>query len=1134
MIETYVSTAAQVFAGNVNLEAAANWIVKHENEPDIDQMPLVHVSSETPEAPKTSITQEEVKQEEQELREHCKKIEEDKQTEKEREKAIMGKKVKKKTRSGQKEKQGPSTSPRTVSQQGTSNVETPDDGVAGIKDRGLCSHLDRGINLEKLSAKLRSSESLKCEDCRGSVVDRRAKKGKGKHGKKGGTNSKPESKAIWICLECGHFSCGGVGLPTTPQSHAVRHAKQNHHPLVLHYENHQQLWCFPCNKLIPAEKSEDNKHKEVLNEVVKLLKGRPGEGSTLDVEDVWFGSGSVTTAIKSDYSASIGADGKAGYSIRGLVNLGNTCFFNSIMQNLLAITSLRDYFFKLDESVGSLTAALRKLFLETMGEAGLKSVINPRSLFGSLCTKAPQFRGYQQHDSHELLRCLLDGLSTEELSARKHAKSPQASIADPTFVDIIFGGRLSSTVSCLECGHSSTIYEPFLDLSLPVPTKKPPARRIQSVTRGKKPKMPPKKSGRNPSKNSREACSIPGQSVSDQSTGGNSLGEMQSIAPPAEQSVLALGDSALSDPSNPNNIALDMGFTAQDLSAIQNRQAVQNREQSSPSDNFTWLDYLDPSPDSHDIAITLETDEIAVIQGFANEDILPNDASLSITFNSSIESTSANAVSATSLDIAENLNSIEPGALAQQQNAFSQFEYKQNVEQQMDERLSPEVSFTVGEYDTDIGHSSDNPVCSKDSNTSGRDNENALQIQDSEVILLPYKEDDSSNVELLRAEIDISPAVLGDEQSSLDFDGFGDLFNEPEVSVQHKPSNHPVSEASDTAKNGVMGNSSESDPDEVDNADAPVSVESCLTFFMKPELLSKDEHAWQCDNCSKVLREQRIRMRRKSRIPISEVMPNGYENGNPSGLLDVGKTCNKVKSRTGDVEEYVVDPSDGRSVPQNREINVNGKCMLEKDPDPGTEINLINFQSEITEPQVVTSCHGQLESSSSSNQNLNPCLGKYDSDNGFTESDILSAKSESELGEQEEVNSENVKVKRDATKSILINKAPSILTIHLKRFSQDARGRLSKLNGHVNFKETIDLKPYMDPRCADKDTFIYRLVGVVEHTGSMRGGHYIAYVRGTKNFGECVWYHASDAYVREASLEEVLRSEAYVLFYEGT
>lgn len=66
--------------------------------------------------------------------------------------------------------------------------------------------------------------------------------------------------------------------------------------------------------------------------------------------------------------------------------------------------------------------------------------------------------------------------------------------------------------------------------------------------------------------------------------------------------------------------------------------------------------------------------------------------------------------------------------------------------------------------------------------------------------------------------------------------------------------------------------------------------------------------------------------------------------------------------------------------------------------------------------------------------------------------------------EDEEKMSRKVKVKRDATKRVLIDKGPPILTIHLKRFSQDARGRLSKLNGHVNFGEVLDLRPYMDPR----------------------------------------------------------------------
>jgi ubiquitin carboxyl-terminal hydrolase 16/45 len=77
-------------------------------------------------------------------------------------------------------------------------------------------------------------------------------------------------------------------------------------------------------------------------------------------------------------------------------------------------------------------------------------------------------------------------------------------------------------------------------------------------------------------------------------------------------------------------------------------------------------------------------------------------------------------------------------------------------------------------------------------------------------------------------------------------------------------------------------------------------------------------------------------------------------------------------------------------------------------------------------------------------------------------------------------------------------------------------------------------------RSVDTERYVYRLLGVVEHLGTMRGGHYIAYVRGDernngkadKEQGGSVWYYASDAHVREVSLEEVLRCDAYLLFYE--
>ncbi|CAI9776114.1 unnamed protein product [Fraxinus pennsylvanica] len=81
------ATRALHYSGNVSIEAAANWIVEHENDPDIDQLPLVSVTTKSG-ARKPSLTPEEIHQKQQELRERArkKKEEEEKRMEREREK----------------------------------------------------------------------------------------------------------------------------------------------------------------------------------------------------------------------------------------------------------------------------------------------------------------------------------------------------------------------------------------------------------------------------------------------------------------------------------------------------------------------------------------------------------------------------------------------------------------------------------------------------------------------------------------------------------------------------------------------------------------------------------------------------------------------------------------------------------------------------------------------------------------------------------------------------------------------------------------------------------------------------------------------------------------------------------------
>ncbi|XP_063249717.1 ubiquitin carboxyl-terminal hydrolase 16 isoform X4 [Prinia subflava] len=194
-------------------------------------------------------------------------------------------------------------------------------------------------------------------------------------------------------------------------------------------------------------------------------------------------------------------------TVKGLSNLGNTCFFNAVMQNLSQTPALRELLkeakmpgttvqidspdlckepqlIKLDQP-GPLTLAMHQ-FVTEMQETK-KGVVTPKELFAQVCKKAIRFKGYQQQDSHELLRYLLDGMRAEEIQQisvgilkalsdsnsqneelKKKIKEYEKKKGIQSFVDRIFGGELTSTIMCEECRTVSLVHESFLDLSLPV------------------------------------------------------------------------------------------------------------------------------------------------------------------------------------------------------------------------------------------------------------------------------------------------------------------------------------------------------------------------------------------------------------------------------------------------------------------------------------------------------------------------------------------------------------------------------------------------------------------------------------------------------------------------------------------
>lgn len=90
----------------------------------------------------------------------------------------------------------------------------------------------------------------------------------------------------------------------------------------------------------------------------------------------------------------------------------------------------------------------------------------------------------------------------------------------------------------------------------------------------------------------------------------------------------------------------------------------------------------------------------------------------------------------------------------------------------------------------------------------------------------------------------------------------------------------------------------------------------------------------------------------------------------------------------------------------------------------------------------------------------------------------------------------------NATKQFFISSPPAVLILHLKRFQVGPRCMFRKMTKHVSYPFTLDLASF----CASKvktlpnvnrqqKNLIYSLYGIVEHSGSMHGGHYTAYVK---------------------------------------
>ena len=116
-------------------------------------------------------------------------------------------------------------------------------------------------------------------------------------------------------------------------------------------------------------------------------------------------------------------------------------------------------------------------------------------------------------------------------------------------------------------------------------------------------------------------------------------------------------------------------------------------------------------------------------------------------------------------------------------------------------------------------------------------------------------------------------------------------------------------------------------------------------------------------------------------------------------------------------------------------------------------------------------------------------------------------------------------------KETQIFRLPKILIIYVQRFSKkyDRQGReyREKIYTPLEIQESIDLAPYCKEGVEFTKNPHYDLYAMSMHSGTLKGGHYIAQVK----YGD-QWYNCNDSSISHISKPDLSNSTSYVLFYK--
>lgn len=266
-----------------------------------------------------------------------------------------------------------------------------------------CSHLDNVVHLSLVElCKLKKGEP--CTECDAN-----------------GPN-------LWICLQ---KNCLHIGCSEQYNDHSTTHFQTNRTHCIHMNLSSQRIWCYLCECEVFLVQQQQQQQQQLRRTSVvsndssdasRYSANNNNEKLLMYGDRFASGFGGGESCDSSCEEDEFEKHGKWN-GLVGLQNIANTCYMNSAIQALSNSPPLTGYFLDCGSIIetdllGNQTVSkpgLAKHYHKLIKEMWCKNrrYVVPSGILYGIRIVHPMFRGYQQHDTQEFLRCFMDQLHEE-------------------------------------------------------------------------------------------------------------------------------------------------------------------------------------------------------------------------------------------------------------------------------------------------------------------------------------------------------------------------------------------------------------------------------------------------------------------------------------------------------------------------------------------------------------------------------------------------------------------------------------------------------------------------------------------------------------------------------------------------